>query len=96
MNVPASCSACLLLPAQVKINGLVQHHVDPSFQCLYSENSDKVYDDYNMAVIVSLLNFVCTKLVCKPFMFCCDTHCIDCVACLCTLCKRRVLHEPSV
>ena len=64
MNVPPSCSACLLLPAQVKIDELVQHHIDPNIQLLYREKLDKVYSDHNMAVIVSLLNFVCTKLVC--------------------------------
>ena len=65
MNVPGSCSAYLLLPAQVKIDDLVQHHIDPNMQLLYSDKLDKLYNDYNMAVIASLLNFLCTKLVCS-------------------------------
>lgn len=64
MNAPVSCSAALLLPAQVEIDKLVQHHIDPNIQLLYSEKLDKLYSDHNMAVIVSLLNFICTKLVC--------------------------------
>ena len=66
MNVPVSCSACLLLPAQVKVDELVQNHCDnPNVKLLYSEKLDRLYDDHNMAVIVSLLNFLSTKLVCK-------------------------------
>lgn len=65
MNVPVKCSTCLLLPAHVKIDELIQHQIDPNIKLLYSEELDKVYDDHNMAVIVSLLNYVCTKLVCN-------------------------------
>ena len=65
INVPVTCVAALLLPAQVEIDKLVQHHIDPNIQLLYAEKLDKLYGDHNMAVIVSLLNFVCTKLVCK-------------------------------
>lgn len=70
MNAPVSCAASLLLPAQVEIDKLVQHHIDPNIQLLYSEKLDKLYGDHNMVVIVSLLNFVSTKLVCKhPLLY---------------------------
>ena len=78
MNVPPICSPCLLLPAQVKVDELVQHHIDPNIQILYSEKLDKVYSDHNVAVIASLLNFVCTKLVCM----CCAHVCV-CMYVLC-------------
>ena len=63
MNIPPSCSAHLLLPAQVKIDELIHHRVDPNIQILYSDKLDKLYCGHNMAVITSLLNFVCAKLV---------------------------------
>ena len=46
------------------IDELVHHQVDPNIQVLYSNKLDKIYGDHNVAVIASLLNFVCTKLVC--------------------------------
>jgi len=74
MNVPVSCSTCLLLPTEVKIDELTQHRIDPNIKFLYSEKLDRVYDDHNMAVIVSLLNFVDTKLVCT-YMYICTYIC---------------------
>ena len=86
MNIPSSCSAYLLIPAQVKIDELVQHHIDPNIQILYSEKLDKVYSDHNMAVIASLLNFVCTKLVCMCYahvLFVCVCVCVFVQVCTC-------------
>ena len=68
MNLPLSCSSFLLLPPEVKVDAMLPYHLDVSIEGLYSQTLDTIYNGHNVAVIITLLNFLYMKLVSKSTM----------------------------